>query len=127
MKKAIATDKAPQAIGPYSQAIQFGNLIFISGQIPIDPATGKVIEGTIEDQTRRIMANIRAICEAAGATLDNIVKTTLFLTDLSQFQAVNAVYAEYFKADPPARSTVQVAALPLGVGIEIESVLALPR
>ena len=126
MKKVIATDKAPQAIGPYSQAIQYGNMMFISGQIPINPATGKVVEGGIEDQTRQVMANIRAICEKAGATLDHVVKTTLFLTDLSQFQAVNAVYAEYFNADPPARSTVQVAALPLGVGIEIESVIAIP-
>lgn len=124
MKKTIATDKAPQALGPYSQAIQAGNLIFISGQIPIDPETGSMIDGGIEEQTHRIMKNISAICEAAGATLNHIVKTTLFVTDLSQFKAVNAVYAEYFESDPPARSTVQVAALPLGAGIEIEAILA---
>lgn len=123
MKKTISTDKAPQAIGPYSQAIQNGNLMFISGQIPIDPATGKVIAGSIEDQAHQVMKNIRAICETAGATLASIVKTTVFVTDLAQFQAVNAVYAQYFENDPPARSTVQVAALPLGVGVEIESVV----
>jgi 2-iminobutanoate/2-iminopropanoate deaminase len=124
-KTIIATDKAPAAIGPYSQAVKTGNLVFLSGQIPIDPETGTVVEGPIENQVHRIMANIRAICEQAGGSLENVVKTTIFLTDLGQFKTVNDTYATYFTVKPPARSTVQVAALPLGVPIEIETILAL--
>ncbi|MBU1170863.1 MAG: RidA family protein [Proteobacteria bacterium] len=123
-KKIISTTKAPSAIGPYSQAVKAGNLVFTSGQIPLDPETGKVVEGGIRDQAHQALRNLRAICEEAGGSLLNVVKTTLFLTDMSQFKAVNEVYAEYFTDQPPARSTVQVAALPLGVHLEIEAVLS---
>jgi 2-iminobutanoate/2-iminopropanoate deaminase len=124
-KKIIATDLAPSAIGPYSQAIATDSLLFISGQLPINPADGKLLEGDISEKTRRIMTNIRAIAEEAGTDLEHIVKTTIFLTDLADFQAVNEAYGEFFPDSPPARSTVQVAALPLGSNIEIESVLVL--
>lgn len=124
IKKAIATSQAPAAIGPYSQGIAAGNLIFISGQLPIDPATGKMVEGDAGARTHRIITNLKAVAEAAGASLDNIVKTTIFLTDLGDFQAVNQAYAEHFGSEPPARSTVQVAALPLGSNIEIEAILS---
>jgi 2-iminobutanoate/2-iminopropanoate deaminase len=123
--KSISTPKAPSAIGPYSQAVRAGNLVYLSGQIPIAPETGKLVEGTIKDQTHQVMRNIRAICEEAGGGLSDIVKTTIFLTDLSQFKAVNETYGEYFTEHPPARSTVQVAALPLGAHIEIEAILHL--
>lgn len=125
MKKVYTTDKAPAALGPYSQAASAGNMLFISGQLPIDPATGKFVEGDIAARTHMIMKNLKAVAEEAGAGLDSIVKTTIFLTDLNDFQAMNEAYAEYFTASPPARSTVQVAALPLGSSIEIEAVLAL--
>jgi len=124
-KKIHHTDKAPAAIGPYSQAVSAGNLLFISGQLPIDPATGKLEQGDIAARTHRIIANIRAIAESAGAGLDQVVKTTIFLTDLADFQAMNAAYGEHFGSDCPARSTVQVAALPLGSTIEIEAILSL--
>lgn len=124
-KKTYTTDMAPAALGPYSQAVAAGNLLFISGQLPIDPATGKFVEGDITARTHRIVANLRAIAAAAGGSLDNIVKTTIFLTDLNDFQAVNAAYGEHFATAPPARSTVQVAALPLGSNIEIEAILCL--
>jgi 2-iminobutanoate/2-iminopropanoate deaminase len=121
-RKIIATDKAPGAVGPYSQGIAAGGFIFTAGQIPIDPAAGKVEAETIEEQTRQSLMNIRAVLHAAGSGLDRVVKMTVFMTDLGQFQAMNAVYAEFFPADPPARSAVQVAALPLGVQIEIEAI-----
>jgi len=121
-RKIIATDKAPGAVGPYSQGIAAGGFIFTAGQIPIDPATGKVEAETIEEQTRQSLMNIRAVLHAAGSGLDRVVKMTVFMTDLGQFQAMNAVYAEFFPADPPARSAVQVAALPLGVQIEMEAI-----
>ncbi len=124
-KRVIATDQAPSAIGPYSQAIATNNLLFISGQLPINPVDGKMIDGTIAEKTRQILENIRAIAREAGASLENIVKTTIFLTDLSDFQAVNEAYGEFFPKAPPARSTIQVAALPLGSDIEIESILSL--
>jgi 2-iminobutanoate/2-iminopropanoate deaminase len=124
-KKTYSTDQAPAALGPYSQAVAAGNLLFISGQLPIDPATGKLVEGDISARTHRVVANIKAIAAAAGGSLDNIVKTTIFLTDLNDFQAVNAAYGEHFAAAPPARSTVQVAALPLGSNIEVEAILSL--
>lgn len=124
-KKTFHTDKAPAALGPYSQAVSAGNLLFISGQLPLDATTGKFVEGDIGDRTHMILKNMKAIAEAAGATLDAIVKTTIFLTDLNDFQTVNAAYGEYFPANPPARSTVQVAALPLGSNIEIEAILSL--
>lgn len=123
-RKVISTDQAPSAIGPYSQAISANNLLFISGQLPIDPTSGKLLEGDIGDKTRQILKNASAIAEKAGANLGKVVKTTIFLTDLADFQTVNAAYAEYFTEDPPARSTVQVAALPLGSNIEIEFILA---
>lgn len=125
MKRGIVTSQAPAAIGPYSQAIVCGELVFISGQLPIDPATGRLIESPIADRTRQIMRNIEAIAREAGGNLAGIVKTTIFLTDLADFQAVNSAYGEHFPDNPPARSTVQVAALPLGSNIEIEAVLHL--
>lgn len=125
MKKSIYTDKAPAAIGPYSQGVVAGNLLFISGQLPIDPEDGKLIEGSMGDQTRRIITNISEIARSAGADLPNIVKTTIFLKDLSDFAEVNEAYKEFFEEDSPARSTVQVAALPLDARIEIEAILSL--
>ncbi len=124
-KKSIHTDKAPAAIGPYSQAVNIGNLLFTSGQIPIDPATGKIPEGDIETHSHMVFKHLTAIAEAAGTALDNAVKTTVFLKDINDFAAVNAVYGEYFKAPFPARSAFQVAALPLGADIEVEAVFAL--
>lgn len=124
-KKIHTTDKAPTAVGPYSQAVSAGNVLFCSGQLPIDPATGTFVKGDIGARTHQIIANIKAIAEAAGASLDNVVKTTVFLTDLNDFQAMNTAYAEHFPAGHPARSTVQVAALPLGSNIEIEAIISL--
>lgn len=126
MKKGIVTSQAPAAIGPYSQAVAIDGLVFISGQLPIDPATGQLVDAPIADRTRRIMRNIEAIAREAGGNLAGIVKTTIFLTDLADFQSVNSAYGEHFPETPPARSTVQVAALPLGSNIEIEAVLHLP-
>jgi len=124
-KKVISTTDAPGAVGPYSQAIAAGNLLFISGQLPIDPETGKFVEGGIEEMTHQVIKNIQAVAGAAGADLSNVVKTTVFLKDMKDFQAVNGVYAEYFKDNPPARSAVQVAALPLGADVEIETIISL--
>ncbi len=124
-KKSIATEHAPSAIGPYSQAVSTGNMVFISGQLPIDPAKGKLIDDTISARTHQVLRNIEAIAKEAGGDLTGVVKTTIFLTDMKDFQEVNAVYAGYFSATPPARSTVQVAALPLGSNIEIEAILLL--
>ena len=121
-RTVIHTDSAPKAIGPYSQAIHAGDFIFAAGQTPIDPATGNLVEGEIETQTRRVLDNIKAVLEAAGSGLDKVVKTTVFMTNLGDFARMNAVYAEYFPANPPARSTVQVSALPKGAMIEIECV-----
>ena len=120
MKKIIATTEAPAAVGPYSQAVRIGNFVFCSGQIPLDPKTAQIVEGDIKDQTRRVMENISAVLRAEGLGLENIVKTTIFLTDLGDFQTVNELYGSYFKSEPPARSTVQVSALPKGANIEIE-------
>jgi 2-iminobutanoate/2-iminopropanoate deaminase len=121
-RRVIATPDAPAAIGPYSQAVCAGGLIFVSGQIPLDASTGLVVEGGIAVQAERVLVSLRAILEAAGSGLDRVVKTTVFLTDLGRFAEVNEVYARFFPADAPARATVQVAALPRGVGIEIEAV-----
>ena len=123
-RKVIATNQAPGAIGPYSQAVATETLLFISGQLPINPADGKMVEGTIDARTHQIINNAKEIAKAAGADLANVVKTTIFLTDLADFQAVNSAYGEHFPEAPPARSTVQVAALPLGSNIEIEFILA---
>ena len=120
--KAISTQKAPAAIGPYSQAIQVGNLVYTSGQIPIDPATGSFVEGGIKEQTRQSLSNVRAILEATGLTMANVIKTTVFLTDMANFADMNAVYAEFFTEPYPARSAVAVKTLPKGALVEIEVV-----
>jgi 2-iminobutanoate/2-iminopropanoate deaminase len=122
MKKQIQTDKAPKAIGPYSQAIIANGFIFCSGQIPIDPATGNLVSGTIEDETRQVLKNIGAVLEAAGSSYDDVVKTTVFLQDMNDFAKMNAAYGEFFKAPSPARATVQAAGLPKNVRVEIEAV-----
>lgn len=124
-RQIVNTEKAPAAIGPYSQAVRVGNTVYFSGQIPLDPATGNVVEGGIEAQARRAFDNLKAVAEAAGGSLEKIVRLGLFLTDLSEFAAVNAVMQEYFQAPFPARSTVQVAALPKGVTFEVDAVMAL--
>lgn len=121
VRSVVATADAPQAIGPYSQAITIGELVFCSGQIPLTPA-GAVVEGDISVQTRQVLTNLKAVLAAAGSSLDRVVKTTVFLADMGDFAAMNAVYAEFFTAEPPARSTVQVARLPRDVRVEIEAV-----
>ncbi len=121
-RSVVRTDSAPGAIGPYSQAISTGDLVFCSGQIPLDPATGQVVEGSIADQTRRVLDNLSAVLTAAGTSLDRVVKTTIFLADMNDFAAVNGVYGVYFTDEPPARSTVQVARLPRDVRVEIEAI-----
>ncbi|MCX6045100.1 MAG: Rid family detoxifying hydrolase [Chloroflexi bacterium] len=118
-RKAISTQHAPAALGPYSQAIHAGNFVFASGQLGLDPQTGKLQEG-IEAQTRQVLANLAAVLAAAGSGVDKVVKTTIFLANMADFAKVNAIYGEIFKTEPPARSTVQVAALPLGGLVEIE-------
>ncbi len=118
--KAISTKKAPAAIGPYSQAIQVGNLVYTSGQIPIDPATGAFVEGGIKEQTRQSLTNVRAILEEAGLSMGNVVKTTVFMADMNDFADMNSVYAEFFAEPYPARSAVAVKTLPKGALVEIE-------
>jgi 2-iminobutanoate/2-iminopropanoate deaminase len=120
MRKVIHTDKAPKAVGPYSQAIRAGNFVFTSGQIALDPSTGKLVKGGIKEQVRQVMENLKAVLEAADTGLSRVVKTTVFLEDMNDFMHFNEVYAEYFPSEQPARSTFQVAALPLGAMIEIE-------
>lgn len=120
MKKVISTDQAPKAIGPYSQAVQMGSFLFCSGQIPIDPKTSEVFTGDIKTQTEMVMKNIEGVLRAADMNFGNIVKTTIFLTNMNDFATVNEVYAKAFTSEPPARSTVAVAALPKGVNVEIE-------
>ena len=122
MKKPIRTDHAPAAIGPYSQGIDTGDLVFVSGQVPIDPATGRIETEDIRKQTSRALDNIKAILDAADLELGNVVKTTVFLASMEDFKAMNEVYAEYFAVDPPARAAFEVAALPLGARVEIEAV-----
>ena len=124
MKKIISTNQAPAAIGPYSQAVRSGSFLFCSGQIPLDPKSGEIVAGDIGVQTRRVMDNIAGLLRAEGLSFDDIVKTTIFLTNLGDFQTVNQIYGSYFKNDPPARSTVQVAALPRGANVEIEVIAA---
>jgi len=118
----IATEEAPGAVGPYSQGIAADGFVFTAGQVPINPASGKVEAETIEDQTRQVLTNVDAVLRAAGSGLDRVVKMTVFMTDLADFQAMNGVYAEFFPSNPPARSAVQVVALPLGVQVEMEAV-----
>ena len=122
MKKQIQTELAPSAIGPYSQAIQVGTTLYISGQIPLDPQTGKMVPGGIENETKRALENLKAIVTAAGGTMQNIVKTTLLLADMNDFSVVNEIYGTYFQAPFPARATFQVARLPRDARIEIEAI-----
>ena len=122
MKKIISTNEAPAAVGPYSQAVRIGSTVYCAGQIPLDPKSGQIVSKDISEQTRRVLDNISAILKAEDLLFENIVKTTIFLTDLADFQTVNEIYASYFKQAPPARSTVQVAALPKGARIEIEAI-----
>jgi len=123
-KTIIHTDKAPQAIGTYSQAVKYGGLVFISGQIPLNPESMEVVGGGIEDQIRRVFDNLSAVCTAAGGTLDDIVKLTIFLTDLGSFPQVNTIMGQYFTAPYPARAAVEVSALPKGVDVEMDAILA---
>ena len=126
MKKVISTTKAPAAIGPYSQAIQVGNLVYTSGQIPIDPATGQFVEGGIKNQTRQSLLNVKAILEEVCLTMGDVVKTTVFMADMNDFADMNAVYAEFFAEPYPARSAVAVKTLPKGALVEIEVIAMLP-
>jgi len=125
VREAVAAPDAPQAIGPYSQAIKAGNLLFVSGQIPIDPATGELVEGGVAPQTEQVMRNITALLRAAGAGFDHVVRTTVFLADMGEFAAMNTVYGRFVVDPPPARATVQVARLPRDVRVEIEAIAVL--
>lgn len=126
-KQAISTSAAPAAIGPYSQAIRSGNLLFVSGQIPLDPASGQIAEGDVASQTDRVMQNLSGILQAAGSSLAQVLKTTVYLTDMADFAKMNEVYARFFKECPPARATVQVARLPRNVSVEIELIAEVER
>ncbi len=121
-KRPFSPSESPPALGPYNHGVQFGNLLFTAGQIPIDPESGALVGETIEDQTRRVLENLQIIVHSQGLELSHVIKTTIFMTDLGEFQKMNGVYASYFTEDHPARSTIQVAALPLGARIEIEAV-----
>jgi len=121
-KSVISTNNAPAAIGPYSQAIKAGNLVFVSGQIPIIPATGEIVRGDIKLQTKQVLENLKNILDAAGSCIDNVVKTTVFMKDLNDYTAINDVYKEFFTDKPPARAAVQAARLPRDVGVEIEAI-----
>jgi 2-iminobutanoate/2-iminopropanoate deaminase len=127
MKKAVQTEKAPKPVGPYSQGIRAGDFLFISGQVAIDPSTGKLSEAGAGEQTSIIMENLRAILQAGGMEFSDVVKTTIFLTDMADFLEVNGVYGRFFQSDPPARSTLQVAALPLGARLEMEMIACCNR
>jgi 2-iminobutanoate/2-iminopropanoate deaminase len=121
-REIVSTDQAPAAVGPYSQAVRVGQFIYTAGQVAIDPALGKLIEGDVSEQTEQVLRNVTAVLEAAGATLQNVVKTTVFLRDMAGFAAMNQVYSRHFGESPPARSTIAVAGLPLGALVEIEAV-----
>ena len=123
-RQPVATDQAPAAIGPYSQAVRSGSMLFLSGQIPLDPATGELVQGDITVQARRVFDNLRAVCAAAGGSLDQVVRVGIYLVDLGDFAAVNAVMAESFDAPFPARSTIGVSALPRGARVEVDAILA---
>ncbi len=125
MRRTIATDRAPRAIGPYVQAVQVGEWIFVSGQIALDPETGELVPGGIEEQTERVLQNLRAILEAAGSSLEKVVKTTVYLADLNDFSKMNEVYARYFPGEKPARATVEVSRLPRDARIEMEAIATL--
>ncbi|MBW8311387.1 MAG: RidA family protein [Rhizobium sp.] len=122
-RHAISTPNAPAAIGPYSQAVRAGGTVYLSGQIPLDPATGELVQADIATEARRVFDNLRAVCEAAGGTLDDVARVGIYLTDLSDFAQVNAVMADYFQAPYPARSTIQVSGLPRGARVEVDAVL----
>lgn len=124
-KKIIQTAEAPAAIGPYSQGVTIGNLLFTSGQIPIDPKTGQVIQGDISEQTKQVMENLKAVLKAAGTDFNKVIKTTIFIKDMENFTQINEVYGSFFSAEPPARSTVEVSRLPKDVLVEIEMIAAL--
>ena len=121
-KEIIHTNNAPAAVGPYSQAVKAGNLLFTAGQVPLDPATGKLVEGDVAVQTEQVMKNLQAVLEAAGTNFDNVIKATVFLSDMNDFAAMNGVYGRYVGETPPSRSAVQVAALPLSADVEIEMI-----
>lgn len=125
MKKAISTDAAPQAIGPYSQAVVANGIAYVSGQIPLDPTTNQLIQGGIAEQTARVLENLKAVLEAAGASLATVVKTTVYLKDMGEFQAMNEVYGRYFTGNAPARATIQAAKLPRDVSVEIDAIAVL--
>lgn len=125
VKQIISTGGAPKAIGPYSQAVAHGGVVYCSGQIPLDPATGQVVEGDITAQTTRVLENLKAVLEAAGSSLDHVLKTTVFMKDMTEFGAMNAVYGQYFAVNPPARATVEVSRLPRDVRVEIEAIAAI--
>jgi 2-iminobutanoate/2-iminopropanoate deaminase len=125
-KRVIQTEKAPKAIGPYSQAIQAGNLLFLSGQLPFDPVTGELAKGDIREQTRRVLENLKGVLESQNLTMEDVVKATIFLKDMGNFSQVNEVYGTYFPSSPPARSTVEVARLPRDADIEIEAIALIP-
>jgi 2-iminobutanoate/2-iminopropanoate deaminase len=127
MKKIVSTTEAPAAVGPYSQAVRIGNVLFTAGQIPLDPQSAQIVSQDITEQTRRVLDNLTAVLKAEGMTFDNIVKTTVFMTNLGDFAAMNEVYASYFGAQPPARSTVEVSALPKGASVEIECIAVANR
>ena len=124
MKKVISTAEAPQAIGPYSQAIEAGGFVFVSGQIPLIPATGDLVEGSVEVQTARVLENLKAILEAAGSSLESVVKTTVYITNMDDFTKVNGIYGQYFQENPPARVCVEVSKLPKGALVEIDVIAA---
>jgi 2-iminobutanoate/2-iminopropanoate deaminase len=125
MKQIVATSQAPQAIGPYSQAVTGNNLAFLSGQIPLDPATGQIVEGGIAVQTERVLENLKAVLEACGSSLARVLKTTVYLKDMAEFPAMNEVYARYFPENPPARATVEISRLPRDVRVEIDAIASL--
>ncbi len=122
MKKIIKTPKAAQPVGPYNQAVKVGNILYVSGQIPLDPITGELVKGGVPEQTRMVMQNLGAILEAAGMNFSNVIKCSIFITDMKEFPKLNEVYAEYFQDDPPARETIQVGALPKFVDVEISCI-----